>query len=187
MFKRFNTKQLIFIALMSALLFAINFTIGSGIISITGIPASSLFVTGITNLIVLTFVILVLKKLWSLTLLYTLYGILALPTHMAGGPPGFLLKVPIVALSVFTLEITIYLTKFKKYGFFLGLAIFTLIGSALYLTTYYLLGMPEFDKMFKAITPLTIALLILGSLGILIGFTLYNKLKNKRILQQISE
>ena len=47
MLKKFTTRELIFIALMAALLFVTNLIISGAVISITGVPASSGFITGI--------------------------------------------------------------------------------------------------------------------------------------------
>ncbi|MBI5065391.1 hypothetical protein HZA97_04075 [Candidatus Woesearchaeota archaeon] len=182
----FKTKELIFIALMSALLFIVNFSMGAGIIAVTGIPGGSAFITGITNLIVITFVALTLKKVGSLTLLYFIYGIIALPTPMAGGPPGFMLKIPLLALSAFLFEIVMYFSNYKKIGFILGLPVFTIFGFATYLLTYWFLGMPEFDKMYSAFLALAVIFIVLGYIGMWLGFIVHNRLKNKRILSQIS-
>src|SRR3989344_2613158 len=182
---RFHTKELIFIALMSALLFVINFTIGAGIIAVTGIPGSSAFITGISNLMFLTFVALVVRKFGVLTLFYLVYAVIALPTHMAGGPPGFIWKIPLLAISAFLMDIVLYYTKFKKVGFIIGLPILTVFGFLLYLVTYYLLGMPEFEKLYSVMVVMSIIFIALGYFGMWIGFILYNKMKNKRIIAQI--
>ena len=112
----FKTKELIFIALMAALLFVLNFTIGAGIIAATGIPASSALIDGITNLAVVTFVALVLRKFGAIALLYLVYAIIALPTHMAGGPPGFILKIPL--LSRYTTTSLTWLLSLNKTALF---------------------------------------------------------------------
>lgn len=182
----FKTRELIFIALMAALLFVVNFSIGAGIIAVTGIPGGSALVTGITNLLVLTFVALVVRRFGTLGLLYLVYGVLALPTPMAGGPPGFVWKIPLLAGSVLFFELFIRFGDYRKLWFFVGLPVFTIVGFAVYLGTYWLLGMPEFGQMLKAVPILFAALMVLGSLGIWLGFALYNRLKEKRIIRQIT-
>ena len=182
----FQTRELIFIALMAALLFVVNFSIGEGIIVATGIPGASGFITGITNVLFITFVALNLRKFGAVSLLYLVYGIIALPTHMAGGPPGFILKIPVLVLIALSYEIIIYFARFKKIGFIIGLPIFVIFGMMLYLGTYYLLGMPEFNKMYGAALTLTIVFTIFGYLGLWLGFLLYNRLKDKRIIRQIT-
>ncbi len=171
---------------MAALLFVFNFTLGAGIIAVTGIPGGSALITGITNLIVITFVALTLKRVGSLTLLYFVYGIIALPTHMAGGPPGFIWKIPLLVISAFLFEILLYFSNYKKIGFIIGLPIFTIFGFGTYLLTYWLLGMPEFEKLSTTLHIIFIMFTILGYIGMWLGFILYNRLKNKRILAQIT-
>lgn len=182
----YSTKELIFIALMAALLFVINFAIGAGIIAVTGIPGGSALVTGITNLIVVTFVALAIKKFGTIGLLYLVYGILALPTDMAGGPPGFVWKIPLLAGSALVFELFLRFTNYRKLGFIVGLPIFTLFGFAVYLLAYWLLGMPEFDKLLKALPVIFVMFTILGYIGIWLGFVIYNRLKEKRIIRQIT-
>lgn len=182
----FSTKELIFIALMAALLFVLNFTVGAGIIAVTGIPGSSAFITGITNLIFITFIALVVRKFGVLSLFYFVYGIIALPTHMAGGPPGFIWKVPLLVISAFLLDILLHFTKFRKVGFIIGLPVLTIFGFGSYLVVYYLLGMPEFEKLYGVIFIMSIIFIVLGYIGMWLGFVLYNKMKNKRIIRNIT-
>ncbi|MDO8661539.1 MAG: MptD family putative ECF transporter S component [Candidatus Woesearchaeota archaeon] len=183
----FTIRQLIFIALMSALLFVVNLTIGSGIIALTGIPGGSAFVTGISNLVVIVFVALTLKKFGSLSLLYLIYGLLALPTDMAGGPPGFIWKIPLLVVPTLLFDYIIWQSNYAKKGFIIGFPFFTVFGFALYLGTFWLLGMPEFSRMYNAFALLAIVFIVLGYFGMWLGFMLYNRLKNSAVLRQISE
>ena len=182
----FTTKQLIFIALMAALLFVVNFTIGAGIIAVTEIPASSGFITGLTNVLVVTFVALTMRKFGALSLLYLVYGILALPTFMAGGPPGFVWKIPMLVLSAFIFESGLWFFRYKKYGFIISLPIFVVTGLLIYLGGFWLFGIPGLDKFIQAIPVFLVLFIMLGYLGMWLGFKLFNKFKNKRILQQIT-
>ena len=182
----FTTRELIFIALMAALLFVVNFTIGAGIIAVTGIPGGSGLVTGISNLLVITFVALLIRRFGAIALLYFVYGILALPTDMAGGPPGFVWKIPLLVLASLFFELCVFLAKHKKIGFILGLPAFTLVGLVTYLFTYWVLGMPELNKALTFFPVILVALLVLGYVGMWLGFVLYARLKNKRLIQQIT-
>jgi hypothetical protein len=186
MSKKFSTKELIFIAVMSAFLFAVNFSIGSWVIVISGIPGSSVFVTGITNLIVVTFVALSLKRFGSITLLYFIYGILSLPTNMNGGPPGFVWKVPIMALTALSMESVFHFMGYTKKSFIFSLPALAASGLLLYLGAYYFLGMPEFETIAKVWLVMLVVVMIMGCIGIQIGFLLYNKLKDKPLLKQFT-
>lgn len=182
---KFNTRELIFIALMGALLFIINFSAGGWVIAATGIPGGSAFVTGFTNLMFVAFVGLTVRKFGVLSLMYLIYGILALPTHMAGGPPGFVWKILPLVIGALVIDICIKVSGEKK-GLIIGLPLYIAVTLPLFLGIYYTLGMPEFDKMLSAAPVLAVAFLVLGYLGMWAGFKVHQKLKNKRLLKQLT-
>lgn len=184
MLRTFTTKQLIFIALMAALLFVINFVVGEGIIVATGIPGSSGFVTGLTNLAVLTLIGLIFRRLGAITLLYLIYGFLAIPTHMAGGPPGAIWKIIPLIITAFVFDLPTWLFKYRKVGFIVGLPAFVIIGLVVYIGAYRLMGIP-LDEFIHVLPWLIVAFTLLGYIGVWLGFVLYNRLKNKRMIRQI--
>lgn len=182
----FTTRELVFIALSAALLFVLNFSLGAGVIAATGIPGSSALVDGITNLLVITFAALVIRKFGVMGTLYFIYGIIALPTHMAGGPPGFIPKIFLLAGSAYVYDLIVYWSRFRKWGFIVGLPILLLGGFSLYVGTYSLLGMPEAEKLLKAMPILIGAFLPMGYIGMWLGFVSYKRLKDKHVVRQIS-
>ena len=182
----FKTKELIFIALMAAALFVINLVIGSGIIAVTEVPGTNGFVTGLTNLIFITFVALVLKRFWSVTTFYIIYGILTIPTSMGGGPPGFIFKIIPLVITAFIFEVVIKLFNYKKKGFIIALLAFVVLGIFAYILTYWILGMPELTKILRVWPIMAIFFIILGYLGMWLGFKIYDRTKNKRVVLQIT-
>jgi hypothetical protein len=185
MLKKFSTKELIFLALMGALLFVVNFALGSWLIIVTGIPGSSILITAITNIFLMTLVTLIIRKFWSLPILYLVYAFLTFPTPLGGAPPGFWPKIGMLVIPVIFFEIAIYALKFKKSGFILGLVLYAL-SALLYLPVYYFFGMPEFEKMMTIIVPGILVLFTFGLIGMWLGFLVYKKIKNKRIVKQLS-
>lgn len=185
MFKKFKTKELIFIAIMAALLFVINFVIGAWIVAATGVPGSSVLITGISNLIILTFVSLVIRKFGAATFLYFIYSIITLPTHLSGGPPGFLPKIPLMILLGLAFDIPNSIAKYRKIGFVFGMIAISIAGVILYPLAYWLFDIPSLDKLIALIPIALIAYFVLGSIGIWLGFLLHKKLKNKHIFKQI--
>src|SRR3989344_7450991 len=185
MFKKFNTKELVFLAFMAAFLIALNLVIGTA--AATFSLEAGEFIGGITNAIVLTFVALTLNRFGAISIFYLIYSLLALPFPLGGGPPGFMLKIPLLVIPIIFFDLILYLTKFKKLGFVVGWPISIFALAIVHLLIFYLLEMPEFDKLLKALPILIIGLIVLGYLGIWIGFKIYNKLKDKRIIQQISQ
>ena len=186
MLKSFTTKQLIFIALMAGLLLAINFTLGIGIITVTGIPGSSAFVTGITNAIALGLTVLIIRKIGSGGLLYLIYGLIALPTPMAGGPPGFIWKVIILALAGITFDLFIHPLKYKTWGWVIGGFFASIVGLFGLLLVYYLLQLPEFDKLAPVIIIMFVVWFVFGLIGFRIANIIYKRIKDKRLIKQIS-
>lgn len=184
MLKHFTTKELIFIALMSALLIVVNLVFGV-VLETISIEAAE-FITGLTNTIFIAFVALTFKRLGALSLFYLIYSLLTLPFPLGGGPPGFFLKIPLLVIPIIFFDLILYFTNFQKSGFIIGLPIFIIILALTHLAIFYLLNMPQFNMLLKAIWILVIGLIVLGYVGISLGFTLYNKLKNKRIIQQIT-
>ena len=184
MFKRFNTKELVFLAFMSAFLIALNLVIGTA--AATFSLEAGEFIGGITNAIVLTFVALTLNSFGAISIFYLIYSLLALPFPLGGGPPGFMLKIPLLVIPIIFFDLILYLTKFKKLGFVVGWPISIFALAIVHLLIFYLLEMPEFDKLLKALPILIIGLIVLGYIGIWIGFKIYNRVKDKRIIQQIS-
>jgi hypothetical protein len=187
MLEKFNIKQIVFISLMTAFLFVVDFALGSWINSITTIPGMSSFANTITNVFVLTLAILIMRKFGGPTIIYGLYGIIALPTTLAGGAPGFWPKIPLCIISGLLFELPIILFNFKKKGFILSLPLFFIIGYGLYLPVYWLMGAPEFASMAKLFVPGVIVLILLGYVGMWLAFKLYNKIKDKSIIKQIAD
>ena len=187
MLKKFTTKQLVFIALMAAFLFVINFGIGGWIIAITGIPSGSIFLTGITNLVAVTLIALTVRKFGSISLMYLVYSIIALPTPMAGGPPGYVWKILLNVIAALGGEAVIYHFNYQKKGFIIGLPVLTVFMLAIYLAAFRTLGMPEYDKMLSAVYFMGAAFIVLGYLGMWLGFMVYNRFKDKSIVKQLSD
>lgn len=185
-FMSFTTKELIFLALAAALLFVLNFSIGAVVIAVTNIPLTSGFVTGITNMIVVTVVVMLLKRPGAATILCFIYSLIALPTPMAGGPPGFIWKVPLLTFGAFLFDLALLFIKNRKLAIIIGLPIMTVITNLLYVLTFYLLGMPEYKKMLAFLPLLCVSFVLLGYLGMWIGFMIYNRIRHKKIVQQIS-
>jgi len=185
-FKKFSTKQIVFVALMAALLFAVDFALGSWVNSISSLPGMSSFVNTLANVFVLTLAILITRKFGAPTIIYGIYGILALPTSLGGGGPGFWPKIPLCILSGLLFELPIVLSNFKRKGFIISLPLFFIIGYGAYLPVYYIMGMPEFSSLAKLFIPGAVILLIIGYIGMWLSFKVYNRIKNKSVIRQLT-
>ena len=80
--RKFNTKELAFIGLMGALMFALSFLFGNVLNIATGNPAASGFITQIIQGVILTVAILTTRKFGTATYMWLIYGILAIPEYV---------------------------------------------------------------------------------------------------------
>ena len=183
---RFTTRELTFLALMAALTFVVNLVVSAGIIAATGVPASSGLITGLTNGIFVTFVALTVRRYGALALFSFIYSVLALPTNMAGGPPGFVWKIPIMVISALIAEFILCSMHHRKLGFIIAIPVYTVIDIGATVLAYWLLGLPELDALLNLVYLITVMFIVLGYVGMSIGFVLYNKMSKKRIIRQIS-
>ncbi len=185
MLKNFTTKELIFIALMGALTFVIAFTAGSGITLATGIPVMS----AVVNIIVQVFfwiltVLIIKKKFGVLTLLGTVYAILAIPTVLYGPPT--VLKIVWGVASALIADIVLYLLSYKKIAYYVSSISWLWVLGFLELFFFSLLGVPGIAKFIK-IFPILMGIgTIEAILAVFLAFIVYNKIKQKRIVKLIS-
>lgn len=185
MLKSFTTRELVFIALMAASLFVINFAMGSGIVVATGIPLSSAFVTAITIGLWVLLVIKIVPKFGTLTLFFLIYSILELPTTL-GGAPGFWPKIPINAVTGLVGDLFLMLTKYRTWSIFVAFYVLALANLSTFLLFLWVLGLPGVEKTLAIFHILIIAYWVLGTIGILLGFVVHKRIKNKGFVRQIT-
>ncbi|MBI4155045.1 MptD family putative ECF transporter S component [Candidatus Woesearchaeota archaeon] len=185
MFKHFSTKELVFIAMMSASLFIVNFVTGASLVAITGVPLSNMFINGLFIALWIFITAKIVPKFGSLAVMLGVYSILSIPTFI-GGAPGFWLKVPIITLAGFLGDIFLYLTKYKNWAIFIAYYILTTATMLTFAFVLFKLGIPAANKIIPIVHWLIIAICVLGTIGLFIGKFIYNRIKDKRIIQQIS-
>ena len=86
MFERFTTKQLVFLALMGAVLFLQDISISIPIYAATGIPGAGYAIIGITFVLVAIVGALVVPRFGSFTIMAFIYSVIAIPTPVYGPP-----------------------------------------------------------------------------------------------------
>ena len=184
MFKKFPTKQLVFIALMAASLFVLNLITAAGVVAATGIPLSSAFVTAITIGLWVLLLVKIVPKFGTLTLFFLIYSILELPTAL-GGAPGFWPKIPINAISGLLGDIFLYYMNYRNWSIFTGFYVLATTNIAAFIFFLWALGLPGVEKTIAIAHILVLAYWVLGTIGILIGLGVYKRIKNLRVLQQV--
>jgi len=184
MLKGFKTKELIFLTLMGVLMFLIDFSISSGIDAASGISGIGYIVSGFIFVGLGVFAALVVRRFFSITILGLIYGVLAIPTPIFG-PPGFY-KI-IIGLSVGIIaDLIVFLFRYKKLGYYLSFTIGNLLTLPIWIFVLISFGLPGVDAVIKIIWLVIGVYFIQGLFGAWIGFKLYNKIKNKKIIKQIS-
>jgi ABC-type thiamin/hydroxymethylpyrimidine transport system permease subunit len=182
--KKFTTHELTSIGLFGLLMFILSFLFGSTLNIITGNPAASGFITEIIQGIILTIAILIIKKFGTATIIWTIYGILSMPTNMFGGFPGPYKVILCLMLGILT-DTVIYLFKYKKWSLYLTGLINNIVGLPIILYLYLKLNIPGAEIFIKYWPIIITFFFIEFCLGIWIGLKILNKIKNKRVIKLI--
>ena len=187
MFQKFKTKDLVVCALFGTLGFVLAFIFGSGIIAITGIPATGgLLNIFITAIVVFIGINILRGKFGSGALICAILSTLAVPTIIIG-PPG-IIKIIIGILFGLTFDIALFLFRKTKFRFAISGASGVIMAFYLMYLMFVLLDLPEAGKMQPLLLPLTAIYAILGAVGSHIGFLIYDKkLKDKAFIKQMQE
>lgn len=186
MFNKFSTKELVFATLMGALMFVLSFILGSGLNVAIGNPAASGLVSTLVQSILMTVAILIVRRFGVVTLMWLVYGVLAIPTNMLGGLP-WTIKVPLALAIGIIFDLVVYFCRYKKWSLFLGFVIMYLFLVPANLYIYMALGLPNAAILLKYAPYLFSIFLIESFIGIWLGMLVYNRIKNKKILRQFGD
>ncbi len=183
MLKKWAIKKFIFIALMAALGTVISY-FTTAINVITGIPLSS-FLSPLILTIFFVLTALVIRKFGAVTLLGIIWGILVIPSPALGGPG--LHKVPLMFAICLVFDIIFYIfRKREKLAVILASAVSVGLTPWLLLFIGTLMGLPGLEKTRELVWVMTLMGVVTAVIGALIAVFIYNKLKNKRAVRQIS-
>jgi hypothetical protein len=185
MLKNFSTKQIVFSALMGALMFILSFALGSGLNVAIGNPAASGLVSCLIQAIMMTTAILISRRFGVVTLMWLVYGVLAIPTNMLGGLPG-LLKVCLALGIGIIFDVVVYFLNYKKWSLFFAFVLMYVFLVPVNLWIYFALGLPNANVLLKSAPYLFAIFLIESFIGIWIGLKIYNRVKSKSFVRQLS-
>ncbi len=182
--KHFSTKQIIFLAIIGALLFVMDFFV-SGISTIVGVP----FVGGLINTLffvgLATIGGLIVRRFGAYTLMAFIYGVLAIPNNTFG-PPG-VYKIIIVLFLGLVADIIIFAFGYRVIGYYFSLTIANVLGIPVGLFTFRYLNFPGADELAKIIWLLMIIYAVESIIGAWVGIKLYEKKISKmNVVRQIS-
>jgi hypothetical protein len=185
MFEKFKTSELIFITLFGVLVFIVNLVLIT--IGPQGSPQQivtfplSLILTGIAFILLIR----ISPKFLTLTLFTIIYAILEFPTPL-GVAPGFWPKILINVLSGFLGDVFLYIFRYKTWGIFVGAYVFGLLNQIMFVLAMILVGIPLTEKLSVLIIPIIILGFATLTLGLWLGTKIWKKIKNKKIIKQIS-
>lgn len=183
-FSRIKTKELIFLTLMGVAWFVLDFIVGQWVNALLNLYNIGAFLSSI----IAGFFVIILVKIrpkfgtFSITLL--IFGLLAFPTA-SSGPVGFWPKIIINFLVGFLGDIFMSAAKYKRWAV---IASFYLLSTCLlYGLTFAMIafGVPEAGKILSIMHFVALGYWIIGSLGLWLGFKVYNKIKDKNIVKQL--
>lgn len=184
MFNNFTTRELVFIALMSALVFVINFVIGGAVNAATGIPLSSAFFTALIFGVCVIILGLSIPKFGAFTLFLLIYSILEMPTSL-GGAPGFWPKIPINAITGLVADSVLGFVRYRKWAIFIAFYVLATVNLLTFAFFLWALGLPGAEKLIKLLPILIGSYWIIGTIGLFIGLHIWKRIKEKRLIRQL--
>ena len=182
--KRFTTKELVFIALMGALMFTIAFSLGAGLIAATGTPLVGGLIVNLFVAFILVLTGLTVRKFGTFTLILLIHTVLSTPT-INFGPPGVYKIIIGVSLGLLV-DIILLASKYKKWAYYFS-AVFAFILVGPYLLWFLiLLGLPGVETLSKVIYIIVAVYAVEALIGTWLAIKVYDKkLKDTRIFRQI--
>ena len=186
MLKKFDTKELVFIALIGALVFAQAFILGVVLIAATGTSMTGGLITAFTTAFILVLAALTIQKFGTITIIVLIHTVLSSPTINLG-PPG-VYKIGLGIILGLVVDSVLYFGKYKRFAYYISFAFgyAALVPAMFYFLT--LLGMPAADKLAPFILPMMGIYVVESLLATWLARVIYfKKLKNKRIIKQIED
>ena len=182
----FSPVQLAVVAAMAVLMFLIFLATGNLIVEATGIPVSGGFAMFFLFTLVAVFTRLVLNRFGSATLMALVFGILGLSAPLLG-PPGFFPKLIIIVVIGLMFDISFaILGKWEKTASVIAGLLHCYLGLGTIILIFELFLPPVALAAFLTLVPYFLAIIwIEGILGGLIGWWIYNRLRNRAVIQRI--
>jgi hypothetical protein len=183
-FKKFKTKELIFIAFVAAFMFVFDLMFVTLTDMITGIPGAGFLVDTLFVVALATISILILRKFWVFTLIAVIVCALAIPTNILG-PPG-VYKLAIGFFLGFLGDLFIFLFRYRRIGYVLSITLANICIFPVMFFALRLLGLPGAEELLKSLALLMVIALVEGIVGAIIGLWLYERrIKYWPIIKQI--
>lgn len=183
MFKKFKTKELVFLALFAAFAFLIMFSIGGAINIVTGTPLMGGLVLNIVFSFLIVTALLIVRKFGTATITAVIYSALSVPT-VNFGPPG-VYKIFIALILGLVLDTILYAGRYKRGSYYISSGLAYLISPPLLYVALVMLRMPAAEKIAGLVIPLMAIYCVEAIIGTFIALKVYNKIKDKKIIKQV--
>lgn len=159
---------------------------GAVIAAVTGTPLTSGVIGGLIGPALIVVCLLVVGQFGSATIMYFVFGTLALPFHISG-VPGFLPKVPILIIEgLISDSLYLYLKRNKLIFALVVGAISQLYVAIAVVEVGRLFNMPGVEETAKFLySPLLIPGLIFPAAGGYLGYFIFQKIKNTAVVRRI--
>lgn len=184
MLGKFKTQELIFITLISAMIFVFDLILVS--LGPQGSPQQiiTLPLSIIITAILVTILIKTLPKFGALTLFALVYAILEFPTPL-GVAPGFWPKIVINVFSALLGDLFIYAFRYKNWSIFVGALIFGILNQLMFILAMMLFGIPLSSHLSVFLIPIILASVVMLGFGFWIGLKIWERIKDRRIIRLI--
>jgi hypothetical protein len=184
MLKSFKTKELVFLTLMGVVLSLNDIFFSNALTGMIGIPASGTIITTIIFATLITIGAFTIRKFGSIAIMAGIWGFLYGLSGASGGL--FIIRFTLAIIVGLIIDIIISLFRYKLLGYYIALIFGNAVSIPISVGVYNLLKAPGAEKLQEAMWLFTLITAILALLGVLLGHYIYNRIKNKNFVRQIS-
>lgn len=166
-------KQCAFLGMVAGVSFVVAFGLGSILNVATGIPLLGGVLNGVLVSLLLTTGLKTVKRFPAATILWSVFGLLSIPTATLG-PPGFYKVVPALVGGL-VWDVFVAIARGRRWGYLLG----GLLGAVVIMLGIFsaavLLGLPAADKLRPVLYLLVPVNGALAMVGIWLGLRIWER------------
>jgi hypothetical protein len=174
-------RQYLFIIASAAALFVLNNLILGAVVP--RLPGGSS--NGITTMFVVTFVSLTIKRIDCIPLIYFIYALIGLPSHLFIGDWLYLVSILLLLVSAVIFNWLLNKLDYRITSYIIALPVFVIVLQAVNLIYLYFVN-GQNPILHIDIYSVFLSLLM-GYGGILTAFVFFNFMRSKRFIQKVNE
>jgi len=167
------------------LLFTINFFLGASLSYLTGNPGFSGLVTGFTTAFVFYVLLRLTRTFGAMSIAFTLYCLLAIPTVLMGPPGPY--KVIVGLSSGLAFDIVLWILRYRLWSFLVGFVVYVLTMLAGMYVCYMYFDFPGLETLRGVMFILAVIFAVEGCLGGSIAHMLFERrLRRLTVVKRVS-